>query len=331
MLLKKSVSLYIVRMDKTYTVYIAAKGYEKQLEQELLHKNQTIVEERERLFLCEGEHIDSFWASNVWLNASFLPIESINDASKKLKNIQRNWILLSTDCHRRANLIAEKLPHISIKPHVFLSPLPQNPLGSWTLWDANTLLFSSTCTSPFPNGDLVFEEDKIQPPNRAYLKLWDVFTLLNIHPEQNELCLELGSAPGGWTWVLASLGAKVFSIDKAPLEKDIDKLPNVHHCIGSGFAITPNILGKVDWLFSDMACYPEKLYPLVTKLIDNDCVENFICTLKCQGENYDEILEKFNAIPNSRIIHLSHNKHELTWINTKRINELTTKHIVPEI
>jgi integrase len=46
-------------------------------------------------------------------------------------------------------------------------------------------------------------------PSRAYLKLWELFTLIGEHPRPGELCLDLGSSPGGWTWVLQRLGARV--------------------------------------------------------------------------------------------------------------------------
>ena len=61
------------------------------------------------------------------------------------------------------------------------------------------------------------------PPNRAYLKLWEALTLAANMPDgrmprPGELCLDLGSSPGGWSWVLQKLGARVISVDKAPLD-----------------------------------------------------------------------------------------------------------------
>ena len=113
-----------------------------------------------------------------------------------------------------------------------------------------------------------FHENKIDPPSRAYLKLWESFTLLPKRPGPGDLCLDLGSAPGGWTWVLASLGAQVFSIDKAPLAPQVDHMPGVSHCIGSGFALDPRHAGAVDWLFSDMICYPDMLYEVICRWIE---------------------------------------------------------------
>jgi tRNA G18 (ribose-2'-O)-methylase SpoU len=84
-----------------------------------------------------------------------IPISSIGDAAKKLRAIQRNWALYSFASHRRAALISEKLPKVSAKPIVFGAGAPKAPLGSWTLIDADTILVSPHCSSPFPNGEVL--------------------------------------------------------------------------------------------------------------------------------------------------------------------------------
>jgi len=38
-----------------------------------------------------------------------------------------------------------------------------------------------------------------------------------------------------------------------------------------------------------------------------------VCTLKCQGEADRDTIRAFAAIPGARVLHLCHNKHELTW------------------
>ena len=42
-------------------------------------------------------------------------------------------------------------------------------------------------------------------------------------------------------------------------------------------------------------------------------VRNFVCTLKYQAETDWEATLKFLEIPGSQIVHLHHNKHEVTW------------------
>lgn len=297
-----------------YTVYIAANGYTDDLLHELGVAGCSIVEVRERLVLTEGPAMPAAWAQNVWHDAQFIPVTSIGDGAAKLKAIQRNWHLHGTAHHRRAALMQEKLPHVSARPHVFGDPMPTAPLGSWTLWEPGLILASPRCTSPFPDGEVRFAENKVDPPTRAYLKLWEAFTLLGVYPQPGELCLDMGSCPGGWTWVLATLGARVFSVDKAPLARNVETMPNVNVCQGSAFGLDPRHAGAVDWFFSDVICYPDRLLQTVARWLELGECRNFVCTLKFQAETDHETARQFAAIPGSRLMHLSCNKHELTWV-----------------
>ena len=300
--------------NKPLVVYLAARGFERDLLDELALNGVHVREVKERLVLADGL-FRSAWAQNIWLEPFFQPIASVGEAVRTLKSIQRNWKLHAVDFHRRAALIEQQLPPVKAKPLAFGTPAPTSPLGSWTLWDRDTLLVSAKCSSAFPDGEVNFEEEKVNPPSRAYLKLWETFTLLGQGPKPGEFCLDLGAAPGGWTWVLASMGARVYSIDKAPLEERVTSMPGVDHHIGSGFGLEPKDTGRVDWLFSDMACYPERLLGTVKKWLEADAVENFVCTLKLQGATDHAIVQAFRDIPGSEVVHLSCNKHELTWIN----------------
>ncbi len=214
----------------------------------------------------------------------------------------------SRRAHRR------ELPKVSARPLPFGAPAPAAPLGSWTLIDPGTVLAAPRCTSPFPNGEAAFVEDRAAPPSRAYLKLWELFTVIGVRPGPGELCLDLGASPGGWSWVLHGLGARVISLDKAPLDPRVAALPGLVHRRESAFALDPQSLGKVDWLFSDVVCYPARLLALVEKWLAAGTCRRFVCTLKFQGSTDHETARRFAAIPGSRLLHLHHNKHELTWI-----------------
>ena len=196
------------------TAYLAARGFEAELEAELTD----ISAQYGRLYVSEAPAVNSVWAQNIWHNPVTLHIDSIKQAAAQLKALQRNWALYDFQLHRRAKLIEEQLPHVSAKPITFPSPLPTAPLGSWTLLDANTILASASCSSPYRNGEVLFVEDKETPPNRAYLKLWEFFTITGIRPDPAALCIDLGACPGGWSWVLANFGCKVIAVDKSPLD-----------------------------------------------------------------------------------------------------------------
>jgi 23S rRNA (cytidine2498-2'-O)-methyltransferase len=175
------------------------------------------------------------------------------------------------------------------------------------------LLAAPRCSSAFANGEVAFVEDKANPPNRAYLKLWEAFTVLRRYPQPGETCLDLGASPGGWSWVLARLGARVIAVDKAPLDPKIAALPGIEWRGQSAFALEPKDTGPVDWLLSDIACYPERLFKLVERWRASGQVRNFVCTLKFQHDTDHETAARFAAIPGAQLMHLHHNKHELTF------------------
>ncbi len=294
------------------TGYLAAEGFEAQLEQEL--GRDRIRERHGRLILTEGPARPAAWAANVWHDVREIEFESISQAAKALRDMQRNWALYPHRLHRRASLIQEKLPHVSAKPLVFPAVLPKAPLGSWMLLDANRLLAAPQCSSAFANGAVEFVENKSAPPNRAYLKLWEALTLAGKWPQPGELCLDLGASPGGWSWVLQSLGARVIAIDRATLDPEIAGLPGIDYRAESAFALEPHDIGPADWLCSDIVCYPAKLLELVKRWLASGLVRNFVCTIKFQGETDHAAAASFAAIPGSRLMHLHHNKHELTWM-----------------
>ncbi len=293
-----------------FTAYLAAAGFEADLRAEL----GDVAAEHGRLMLAPGPARPVAWAQNIWVEPIRIAAGSIGEAAKALRAIQRNWWPYEFHLHRRTALLADKLPKVSAKPLVFGQPMPTAPLGSFAWLDENTVLAAARCSSPFPNGEAAFVEDRQAPPNRAYLKLWEALTLAGTMPKPGQRCLDLGASPGGWTWVLAGTGAEVISVDKAPLAPAIAALPTVDYRQASAFGLDPNAVGAVDWLCSDVICYPERLWRLVERWRQSGLARNFICTLKFQGETDFVTARLFAAVPGSRLLHLSHNKHELTWM-----------------
>ena len=298
------------------TAYLAAEGFENQLREELVRVGAGIRAEHGRLLLSDAPLQDAAWAANIWRDCKELPVASIGTAAKALRDIQRNWSMYAPLHHRRAALIQERLPHVSAKPVVFPAAAPAAPLGSWTLLAPDRMLAAAHCSSPFANGEVELVEDKIGPPSRAYLKLWEALVRLRRWPQPGERCLDLGACPGGWTWVLAKLGAHVIAIDKAPLDPKVAAMPGVEWRGESAFALDPASVGPVDWLFSDVICYPARLLRLVERWRATGLVGNFVCTIKFQGDTDHETARAFAAIPGATVLHLHNNKHELTFLLT---------------
>ncbi|MFK7873869.1 MAG: SAM-dependent methyltransferase [Oligoflexales bacterium] len=301
-------------MKDIQTAYLAPLGLENQLEAELSGPITRVG----RLFLSSQKTQKTYWAANIWEHTEIIPIKSIGDAAKELKKRAPLWHPYY-DLHiRRAKLIQSKLPKFSGKRLTFLQKIPTSPMSSWTLLNENLMLASAYCSSLRPHGEWEFIENKEEPPSRAYLKLWEVFTRFEFVPNKNDTCLEIGAAPGGWTWVLADLCKKVIAYDRADLDPKIANLPNVQSIRGDAFATTPEKHPDVDWIFSDVICTPERLFGWLQPWLKDSKSRNFCTTIKLKGDDYHEWVEKFSAIPKSHIVHLYHNKHELTCfiINT---------------
>jgi 23S rRNA (cytidine2498-2'-O)-methyltransferase len=293
--------------------YLAAPEFEQPLALELARKAIPVTAEHGRLLLSPAPPREAAWALDIWTGPRVLPAPSIGAAANALRGIQRNWAGYQAAHHRRASLIEERLPVVRSRPLHFPEPAPTAHLGGWTLLDTENLLASPAKTSPFPNGACLFQEDRVNPPSRAYLKFWEACMRMGLAPGPGETCLDLGAAPGGWSWAAASLGAQVIAVDKAPLAPSVLSLPNVTWLQDSAFALPPQ---PVDWLISDVIAYPARILALVRRWIDAGCARRIVCSIKFQGVADYAIADDFAAIPGARVAHLLHNKHELTLLWT---------------
>ncbi|GAN56458.1 methyltransferase [Acetobacter aceti NBRC 14818] len=295
------------------SVYVAAPGFESILQKELERLGVTPAFWHGRLAVCEAPPVASVWALDIWTSPEIHTIVSIGEAARLLKSRQRNWSLVPVEFFRRAALIVDKLPPVKAAPLIFPQLPPTSPLGGWTLLAPDRILFSQAKTSPFPMGEVKFVEDREGPPSRAYLKLWEACTRLGRWPVPGETCLDLGATPGGWTWAIAKLGASVTAVDRAPLSPSVAAMPGVSFRQESAFGLEPRNEARVDWLFSDVIAYPERLLTLAKRWIEAGRTARIVMSVKFQGETDFAILDQFAAIPGARLAHLFHNKHEVTF------------------
>ena len=92
------------------------------------------------------------------------------------------------------------------------------------------------------------------------------------------------------------------------------RLPGVEFRKEDAFSLQPEDFNQVDWLCSDVVCYPEKLFDWTLRWVKSGVCKRIICTLKFQGDYDTEIVKRFASVPNSLVTHLFHNKNELTWV-----------------
>ena len=288
-----------------------------------------------------------YWCSTAMIKPKKCEFASIGEAARLLKEIQRNWGSYQFTQFRRAALIQEKLPYINTKEKQFPFKIPSSSIGLYTLFDSNNMVFSEKTTSSLPAGLFRFVEDHVNPPSRAYLKIQEALvrfagffgaagrvapaeicaktgavsgdsdgtSSLDVLPHEGQRCFDAGACPGGWTWVLRKLGCNVLAVDRAPLADSLMNDPGVSFMTHDAFTLKPQDLGFFDWVFSDVICYPERLYDWVLMWLESGMCRNMICTIKMQGATDWSLVRKFAAIPNSKVVHLCYNKHELTWLH----------------
>ncbi len=268
--------------------------------------------------LLSSERIFPLFAVDVWHDCEILPFQSIKEAAQLLQARGRLWFHYGHAAFRRGSLIGEHLRLLKNKPLTFGTLPPLTPFGIYTLLNEHTLLLCPAPQKPIPLGEMAFIENKTIPPNRAYLKLWEFFTLLREFPKKGELCMDVGASPGGWSWVLAECGATVIAIDKAVLAPNISQHPQIHFQQGSAFALDPRDFDPIDWFCSDIICYPARLVDLIEKWLASGKVKRMVCTIKLQGETDWGSIHHLQAIPNATVQHLWNNKHELCFYYKKQ-------------
>ncbi len=300
----------MVSSKDTTVIYVAKPEFISELCKELGDVSHVI----ENLVFSPLKKLDVCFAEDIWLEPVMVTFQSISQAVKILRQAGKFWYLHPISHVRRSLLIEEQLRQCPSLERSFPIERDIPPVGGFSLLDQNTLVYSVKRLKKWPQGQCFFIEDKINPPNRAYLKLWEALTLLGRYPKPGDTALDLGASPGGWTYVMQSVGASVTAVDKALLAPNIATLPGVQFLQQSAFALEPAKLTQIyDWVLSDIACYPARAYALIMKWIASGKGTQLIFTIKFQGEIEPTMLQAFKDIPNGRILNLFYNKHEATF------------------
>ena len=130
-------------------------------------------------------------------------------------------------------------------------------------------------------------------PSRSTLKLAEAFAVLLDHADRAALrpglhAVDLGAAPGGWTWQLARRGLKVTAIDNGPLKGSVADDPLVTHLREDGLRWRPR--RAVDWLVCDIVEQPLRIAEMIAHWIADGATRRAIFNLKLpMKKRYDEV------------------------------------------
>jgi 23S rRNA (cytidine2498-2'-O)-methyltransferase len=106
-----------------------------------------------------------------------------------------------------------------------------------------------------------------EAPSRSTMKLAEAIAVFMDRSEQTRLlrqgmtAVDLGAAPGGWTWQLVKRGIRVTAVDNGPMKGVLANHPLVQHLKQDGFKYSPR--KTVDWLVCDMVEKPSRVAALV--------------------------------------------------------------------
>jgi 23S rRNA (cytidine2498-2'-O)-methyltransferase len=123
-------------------------------------------------------------------------------------------------------------------------------------------LLCTEAPSLFPGGRARLKL-RDEMPSRAALKLEEAFHWLRRAPDAGDTCVDLGAAPGGWSYVLLERRARVLAVDPAKLSPELMKRRGVKHFCQSAFQFEPP--EPVLWLCCDMAWRPLEVAQLLAK------------------------------------------------------------------
>ncbi len=323
-----------------YTVPEFPKEVREEFRREAKRRGVNFLHEIGEFFIADENGPDLAWATDISWQSFEVPIPSIAQGGKNLREATKlvssprselpwKWMRLEGLHHRRAALIAGNLHFAEAPPLSFLrgsTPAPRRNIAGFFLISPDIALAVFDSLTPYPGGQVHLSEQKVGPPSRAYLKLWEICARIEHaggrRPNPEECALDLGSCPGGWTWALAEMGTEVFSMDGAPLDPEVMKRPEVIFKKGDAFQLRPeDALGalhsrkKIDWLFSDMICEPKRLPELISRWQTAENSPRFALSVKFKGEADLTAIDELRAIPGGRLRHLRQNKHELTWFH----------------
>jgi 23S rRNA (cytidine2498-2'-O)-methyltransferase len=169
-------------------------------------------------------------------------------------------------------------------------------------------------TSPWHNGiaRLRMPHDA---PSRSTLKLAEAFHVF-LGDEAERLltsemrAVDLGAAPGGWTWQLINRGLHVTAVDNGPLKGDLVDNALVRHLREDGFRYRPR--KPVDWMVCDMVEKPVRVAQLVASWFREGWTERCIFNLKLpMKKRLDEIRRCESLI--AEAMEASGRRHELRF------------------
>jgi len=164
-------------------------------------------------------------------------------------------------------------------------------------------------------------------PSRSALKLLEALELfigtekLHERMRAGRAVVDLGAAPGGWSFVLAARGLRVYAVDNGPIARSVLATQLVEHRREDAFRFRPE--RPVDWLTCDVVAAPARVAALVAQWFARGWCREAIFNLKLPNrDRRQEVLRCHGVIEKAlarvegghalTIKHLYHDREEVT-------------------
>ncbi len=236
-----------------------------------LHQSIATLPERDRL----SPILDAIAALPGTFGTLWLEAPDTNDGKLLAAFMRRFQPLLETALRGEGRLQDD--PH-GTRLHIFFT-------------GKNSVLIG--CSDPHNSADaimgIVRQSMPAEAPSRSTMKLAEAIAVFMDRSEQMRLlrqgmhAVDLGAAPGGWTWQLVKRGIRVTAVDNGPMKGALENHPLVQHPLvqhlrQDGFKYAPR--KAVDWLVCDMVEKPSRVAALIASWFAAGWCKHAIFNLK---------------------------------------------------
>ncbi len=248
----------------------------------------------------QGKRIEGPW-----------PLLFFSSADKRLvhraKTVEKNWLAqLQKKVSRVAKLAQTDFPNGSREGEGFFV--------YFTRLDEAVVSFTTQGA-----GQQRMRMDPLAP-SRSYLKIEEAFHIFGRAPGKNDLVIDLGAAPGGWSYSALKRGARVTAVDNGPLKGGVSAHKNITHLKIDALKYTYDHPWPADWMLCDILEDPEVVLGLLDQWLNRKWCQFFVVNLKCGRADPILLLQRIRD-PHSgiasycrqlRVKQLYHDREEIT-------------------
>ena len=236
-------------------------------------------------------------------------------------------VAASPELAKRAKSLRKKMMEICIKSMSRVMKLSKDRVGESRKYSGLLgVLISPTELWVFQSfwfgGQSRMRDDPLAP-SRSYLKAEEAFSVMNRQPQSGETVVDLGAAPGGWSYAAAKRGAFITAIDNGPMKNGAHNHDSIQHVKSDGISYAPKRKG-FDWLFCDMVEDPSRVLELLQRWISQKWCTHFVVNLKYGHTDPMLLLKRiyspnhglYRTINDLRVRHLYHDREEMTLMGS---------------